>query len=138
LLVYVQPNKEEAYLKIINEQLEELHVLPLDTKLHLKDIICFGNKIVALFLNRVTKSHQLYSYGNHLEQLAFDTFDFNVKLLSLTETEVLCWSSERQELITLDYNLVKRKTYGQLLDANKPFYFGFDFSFVYVYGFKSN
>lgn len=130
LLVYTQPNKDEAYLKIINEKLEELHVLSLNPKMHLRETQCFDRKILALFWNQVARNFELCSFSSHLKLLASRTFDFKARLMALTQSEVLCWSPDQKELTSFDYNLVKQKTCGQARDENEPFYFGFGFLFI--------
>ena len=119
LVVY---SKKQHFLKIINQKCEELSSLEINSKLILKQIICFKNKIATLFQNNSTKNYYLIIYDENLNLTSYKSFAYDLSLCVLNSLQVICWKRKEHQCVIFDHDLNELIQIGQIKDINEPFY----------------
>ena len=116
-------NETANFLKIVNQQFEDLHTHQINTELNLSEVMC-STSIVAIFRHVKTKAYHIHIFDLKLRKLTGLRIHQVIKLVSLSSEEIICWLPNSKELIIYDYFLKEKISYGQDTMVNEPFYFG--------------
>ncbi len=116
-------------LRILNEKFTELNSFLLPSNQVFISIQCFGNKIVSISRQYLTpESSQSHFYirlfDNEIkQQLVAKRYPNSLKLISINESEVLCYSPQTCKLIIFNHNLEQVLCLGQTTSESDRFFF---------------
>ncbi len=108
---------------MVNRNFEQIAHRYIHMDLNVHNIVAWDRKLACLFYSKSSRLFHLDLFDQHLSLKGSKSFNYNLKLCSMNDHEILCWNQSAEKCVVLDLDLNVLNEYGQSESVDRPFYF---------------